>query len=184
MAHLLHDAVTLGQMQLRLLLLDCEQLRAKLGTPLIAIGIGLILVLSSVPVALAGIAFVFKDLAGWSRLESVWATFGLTVVVGGAALGCGIWWLRRLTDVFDSSRVRMDAEHRAAERDVTQVEPSDRGLAPCGRDVTHRVTLRLTDGRVLEWSGGRSTKRPRKMRTISQITGRPQGTGQPAVGEF
>ena len=105
MAHLLHDAVTLGQMQLRLLLLDCEQLRAKLGTPLIAIGIGLILVLSSVPVALAGIAFVFKDLAGWSRLESVWATFGLTVVVGGAALGCGIWWLRRLTDVFDSSRV-------------------------------------------------------------------------------
>jgi hypothetical protein len=104
-AHLLHDAVTLGELQFRLFLLDCQQLRTKLGTSLIAIGIGLVLALSCVPVALAGIAFLLHDVAGFSRLSAVWTTFALTLVVGGCCLGCGVWWLRNSTSVFESSRV-------------------------------------------------------------------------------
>jgi hypothetical protein len=105
MAHLLHDAVTLGQLQLRLFALDCEQLRTKLGTPLIAMGLGLIISLSCIPVALAGIALLFRDAAGFTRLEAVWTTFALTLLVGAACVGCGIWWLRGVSKVFESSRV-------------------------------------------------------------------------------
>jgi hypothetical protein len=105
LAHWLHDAVTLGQLQLRLLALDCRQLRARIGASLIALGFGLVLVLASLLVALAGIALCFHDLAGWSRLESVWATFGIAVVVGGLCVACGIRWMRGASNVFESSRI-------------------------------------------------------------------------------
>lgn len=105
MAHLLHDAVTLAQLQLRLLIVDCQQLQAKLGAPLIAICIGVIVILSTLPVALAGIALLFRDEVGLSRLAAVWSTFGLALVVGAVCLGCGVWWLRNVSNVFESSRV-------------------------------------------------------------------------------
>jgi len=105
MAHLLHDAVTLGQLQLRLFVLDCQQLRTKLGTPVITIAAGLILALNCVPVGLAGIALLFRDVAGFSWLGAVWTTFALTLVVGPICVGCGIWWLRTSSSLFESSRV-------------------------------------------------------------------------------
>lgn len=104
-AHLLHDAVTLAELQFRLFLLDCQQLRTKLGTSLVAISIGLVLALSCVPVALAGIAFLLHDVAGLSRLAAVWITFALTLVVGAVCIGLGVWWLKNATNVFESSRV-------------------------------------------------------------------------------
>jgi uncharacterized membrane protein YqjE len=105
MARLLHDMVTLGQLQLRLFVLDCRQLRSKLGTAVIAVAVGLVLVLSCVPVALAGIVLLFRDVAGFSRLGAVWTTFALTVIVGAMCVGCGIWWLRTASNFFESSRV-------------------------------------------------------------------------------
>jgi hypothetical protein len=107
MAHLLHDAVTLAQLQMRLFVLDCRQLRTKLGTPLIAIAAGLVLALACIPVALAGVALFFRDVAGLSRLGAVWLTFGLAFLVAAICVGCGIWWLRRATNLFESSRVEL-----------------------------------------------------------------------------
>jgi uncharacterized membrane protein YqjE len=104
-AHLLHDAVTLAELQFRLFVLDCQQLREKLSMSLIAIGIGFVLALSCVPVAMAGIVLVFQDIAGLSRLASVWITFGLTAVTGAVCIGCGVWWLRHASNSFESSRV-------------------------------------------------------------------------------
>jgi putative superfamily III holin-X len=105
MAHLLHDAVTLAQLQMRLFVLDCRQLKTKLGKSLIAIAAGIVLALACVPVALAGVALFFRDVAGLSRLGAVWLTFGLAFLVAAICVGCGIWWLRRATNVFESSRV-------------------------------------------------------------------------------
>jgi uncharacterized membrane protein YqjE len=107
MAHLLHDAVTLAQLQMRLFVLDCQQLKTKLGTAVVAIAVGLVLALASIPVALAGIALFFRDVAGLSRLGAVWLTFGLAFLVAAICVGCGIWWLRRGTNVFESSRVEL-----------------------------------------------------------------------------
>jgi uncharacterized membrane protein YqjE len=104
-AHLLHDAVTLAELQFRLFVLDCQHLREKLSTSLVAIGVGLVLALSCVPLALAGIVLVFRDVAGLSRLASVWITFGLTAVIGAICIGCGVWWLRNASNAFESSRV-------------------------------------------------------------------------------
>jgi Putative Actinobacterial Holin-X, holin superfamily III len=104
-AHLLHDAVTLAELQFQLFLLDCRQLPAKVGSPLVAIVIGIVFALSCVPVALAGIAILLRDVAGMSRLAAVWTTFGLTVLVAALCLGVGIWWLRNATNFFESSRV-------------------------------------------------------------------------------
>jgi Putative Actinobacterial Holin-X, holin superfamily III len=105
MAHLLHDAITLAQLQLRLLVLDCQQLRTKVGVPLIVMGVGAVLTLSSVPVALAGIALIFRDVAGLTWLSAVWLTFALALVFGIVCVACGIWWLRSASKVFESSRV-------------------------------------------------------------------------------
>jgi uncharacterized membrane protein YqjE len=107
MAHLLHDAVTLGELQFRLFVVDCQQFRSKLTTPIIAIAIGLVLAVFCVPVALAGIALLFHDAAGLSRLASVWITFGLTLVVGAICIGCGVWWLQSAGNAFESSRVEL-----------------------------------------------------------------------------
>lgn len=105
MAHLLHDAVTLGQLQFRLFLIDCQQFRSRLTTPIVAIAIGLVFGLFCVPVALAGIALLLHDAAGLSRLASVWITFGITVAVSAICVGCGMWWLRSASNVFEPSRV-------------------------------------------------------------------------------
>jgi Putative Actinobacterial Holin-X, holin superfamily III len=104
-AHLLHDAVTLAELQFRLFLLDCQQLPAKLSACLVAIAIGLVLALSCVPVALAGIALLLRDGAGLSRVASVWITFGLTVAVAAICIGLGVWRLRHASSFFESSRV-------------------------------------------------------------------------------
>jgi hypothetical protein len=105
MAHLLHDAVTLAQLQLKLFLLDCQQLRARVGTPIIAIGVGVVFALASIPVALAGVAFILRDLVGLSWLGAVWVTFGLSLLVAVVCVGCGVWWLKSATNLFESSRV-------------------------------------------------------------------------------
>jgi membrane-bound ClpP family serine protease len=105
MAHLLHDAVTLGQLQLQLLRLNCEQLKARLAAPLVALTIGLILTLFSVPMGLAGIALAFHFLAGFSWLEAVWSTFGIAFVIGLACVVYGVMLLRSIPNVFESSRV-------------------------------------------------------------------------------
>jgi uncharacterized membrane protein YqjE len=137
--HLLHDAVTLAELQFRLFLLDCQQLKSKLGASLIAIGVGVVFALSCVPVALAGIAFLLCDVAGFSRLAAVWTTFGLTVVVGACCIGCGVWWLRNATDVFESSRVewsqnierlkemlRRSSHPTQSQRDLEEAYPSEK----------------------------------------------------------
>jgi uncharacterized membrane protein YqjE len=105
MAHLLHDAVTLAQLQLRLFVLDFQQAGARLRGPTIAIGFGGILALISLPVALIGIVFLLTDIAHLTRVEAVWVTFALALIVAVASIGCGIWWLRSTTCLFESSRV-------------------------------------------------------------------------------
>jgi Putative Actinobacterial Holin-X, holin superfamily III len=104
-AHLMHDAVTLAELQFQLFLLDCRQLPSKVGSLLIAIAVGGILALACVPVALAGIVLLLRDVAGLTRLVAVWTTFGLTVVLAAICIGCGVWWLRKATNFFESTRV-------------------------------------------------------------------------------
>jgi len=105
MAHLLHDAVTLSQLQLRLLMVDCQQAGGSLRGPTIAIALGTVVALSCVPVALAGVAVLLIDMGHLTRVEAVWLTFAMALIVAAASIGCGIWWLRSATRLFESSRV-------------------------------------------------------------------------------
>ena len=125
-AHLMHDAVTLAELQFQLFLLDCRQLPSKVGNPLVAIAVGGVLALACVPVALAGVVLLLRDVVGFSRLAAVWTTFGLTAVVAAICIGCGVWWLRNATNFFEIDACRMDPEYRAAERNVAAIEPSRR----------------------------------------------------------
>lgn len=103
-ANLLHNVVCLAQLQLRLMAVDLKQVGARLTAPIAALGIGLLLAVGSIPVALIGIAFLLTDLAHLSRVAAVWITFGVAIVIGLALVGCSVWWFRRLPHVFDSSR--------------------------------------------------------------------------------
>ncbi len=108
MAHLLHDAVTLGQLQLRLLALDLEEAQGRLWAPGIAVGIGLLLAAGCIPIALIGFAFILTDLAHLTRVAAVWIVFAVALAIGAACIGCGIWWFRSRPPVFASSREELN----------------------------------------------------------------------------
>ena len=123
-AHLLHDAVTLAELQFRLFVLDCQQLREKLSTSLIAIGIGVVLALSCVPVALAGIALLFRDVGG-----SIETGVCLDYLRTGGGDRCGLHRLRRLVaaECLEFFRVvpgGMDTKYRTTEGNAAALEPS------------------------------------------------------------
>ena len=88
--------------------LDCQQLKTKLGTSpdrdrgRHCAGTGL-----RSRRAGRSCALFFRDVAGLSRLGAVWLTFGLAFLVAAICIGCGIWWLRNATNVFESSRVEL-----------------------------------------------------------------------------
>ena len=142
MAHLLHDAVTLAELQLRLLVLDCQQAGASLRAPTIAIGLGAILALSCVPVALVGIAILLMDVGGFTRVEAVWLTFAIALIVAAVSVSCGVWWLRSRTSLFESSRVewvqnieRLKEMLRRTSHPLREAQASNRSSASANRPV-------------------------------------------------
>lgn len=141
-AHLLHDAVTLAQLQWRLFVLDCEQLRAKVGTSLVAIVFGAVLALCSIPVALAGVALFFREIVGLSRLEAVWLTFGLTVLVAAICIGCGIRWLKNASNVFESSRVEFTQNIERLKEMLWRSSHPTEGVRPADDPSASRRDLR------------------------------------------
>src|ERR1700679_1153584 len=76
---ILHDIVTLGQLQARLFALDAREAGVKIQRPILALAAGAVLAVCAVPIALVGIALLLIDVAHLSRLGAFWITFVFAV---------------------------------------------------------------------------------------------------------
>ncbi len=102
--HILHDIVTLGQLQTQLFLLDARDAGVKVQRPILALGAGAVLAVCSVPIALIGIALLLTDVAHLSRLAAFWITFVFAIFVAAALIAYAISWLRKPPGLFAYSR--------------------------------------------------------------------------------
>ncbi|HET6327945.1 MAG TPA: phage holin family protein [Planctomycetaceae bacterium] len=101
---ILHDIVTLGQLQAQLFLLDARDAGVKVQRPILALAAGAVLAICSVPIALIGIAFLLIDVAHLSRLAAFWITFVFAVFVAASLIAYAIAWLRKPPGLFAYSR--------------------------------------------------------------------------------
>jgi hypothetical protein len=101
---ILHDILTLGQLQAQLFTLDAKEAGSRIQRPLVALAAGAVLAVCAVPVALFGIALLLVDVAGMSRLASVWITFIFAIFVAASLVGYAIAWFRKPPRIFTHSR--------------------------------------------------------------------------------
>jgi hypothetical protein len=101
---ILHDILTLGQLQAQLFTLDAKEAGSRIQRPIVALAAGVVLAVCAVPVALFGIALLLVDVAGMSRLAAVWITFIFAIFVAASLVGYAIAWFRKPPGLFEHSR--------------------------------------------------------------------------------
>jgi uncharacterized membrane protein YqjE len=101
---ILHDIVTLGQLQAQLFVLDARDAGVKFQRPILGLAVGAVLAVCSVPIALVGIALLLIDVAQLSRLAAFWITFVFAIFVAAALIAYAIAWLRKPPGLFEYSR--------------------------------------------------------------------------------
>ena len=104
MGQILHDMLTLAQLQGQLFALDARESLVKLQWPVVALAGAALLAVCAVPIALVGIALLLIDVAHFSRLAAFWITFLFTVFVAASLAGYAIAWLRKPPGLFQCSR--------------------------------------------------------------------------------
>jgi hypothetical protein len=101
---ILHDIVTLGQLQAQLFMLDARDAAVRIQRPIVALAAGVVLAICAVPIALIGIAFLLIDVAHLSRLAAFWITFIFAIFVAASLIGYAVAWFRKPPGLFQSSR--------------------------------------------------------------------------------
>jgi len=97
-----NDVATLAELQLKLAALDFKETAARALIPLALVVVGLVVMLSSVPVAIGGVSLLIAQVTrlslGWALLLTAIVTLGLAtlvVVVAGRKLGASLEGFRR-----------------------------------------------------------------------------------------
>ncbi|HUE70919.1 MAG TPA: phage holin family protein [Pirellulaceae bacterium] len=109
---LLSDALTLIELQSKLLLLDVQSDLRKLITPIALVLTGALLAFACLPIALTTLAL---GLAAGTGME-LWAAFAISLaaglVIAVALLGAGVWFLLHGLSFIAHSRVEWDQNVR------------------------------------------------------------------------
>ncbi|HXY35450.1 MAG TPA: phage holin family protein [Planctomycetaceae bacterium] len=106
---ILHDIVTLGQLQAQLFVLDARDATSKVQRPMLALLAGGVLAICAVPLALIGIAFLLIDVAHLSRLAAFWITFIFAIFVAASLVGYAVAWFREPPGLFQCSREELES---------------------------------------------------------------------------
>jgi hypothetical protein len=89
------DVLTLMELQTELLQVDLKQWMSGFVRSMIAITVGLLLALASLPVLIAAFGYFLNDVAGLSMAASMLIAGLSGVVIAAAVVGVGIWLLKR-----------------------------------------------------------------------------------------
>ena len=109
---LLSDAMTLAELQSKLLLVDVKHDLRQLIAPLALIVIGALLVLAALPIALSAVALALDsgtDLQLWAAFA---VTFAGAILIAGGMVGGGVWYLLHRLSFLARSRSEWDQNVR------------------------------------------------------------------------
>lgn len=109
MADILHDVVSLAELQGRLLSVDLQKALTAISTPLVVLVAGLALAVCCLPIGLVSIALLLESAANLSRVAAFWITFLGGLIVSLLMAGGAIAWLRSGPAFFESSRSEWSA---------------------------------------------------------------------------
>ena len=112
LSELLHDSLTLGDLQLRLAWADVRRLMSDLIYPGVLLLIGVVLVLSCVPVALATIALALVETTRLTLAQAFAFTLAGGLVIGAVTALAAAVWMRRGLKPFERSLAECDANMR------------------------------------------------------------------------
>jgi uncharacterized membrane protein YqjE len=101
---ILHDILTLAQLQGQLFVLDARDAAVKVQRPILMLAAGAVLAICAVPIALVGIALLLIDAAQLSRLAAFWITFVFAIFVAASLMAYAIAWFRKPPGLFEYSR--------------------------------------------------------------------------------
>jgi hypothetical protein len=116
MAELLHDSLTLGELQLKLLKCDFDACLARIVWPSVFLLTAVVLLASCVPIALVTIALVLNETTALSAAQSFAITLGCGLLLGGVVGLVSAWFLRRCFATFRRSQAELEQNLRWIKR--------------------------------------------------------------------
>jgi hypothetical protein len=112
LAELSHDVLTLGDLQLRLLWADVAKLLGDLVYPGVLLLVGVVLVLGSVPFALATIAIAIDENSRLTLAQASAFTLAGGLILGAIIALAAVMWIRRGLEPFKRSLAEFDQNLR------------------------------------------------------------------------
>jgi len=107
MADLIHDLVTLAELQWRLLSVDSRQALGRIVPPIVMVVVAAMVGLSCVPLAFVAVALT---LAAWTSLSLAacfWITLAAGLIVAGILFAVALGQLKSVAGVFDRSKAEL-----------------------------------------------------------------------------
>lgn len=102
---LLHDLVTLSELQGRLLVTDAREGVANLVTPIAVIAAGVLVLVGCIPVALVTVALLLIATTSLTQVQAFGIALGVGLVLGAILAGGGLWYLRHGNPIFHRTQV-------------------------------------------------------------------------------
>lgn len=102
-----HDILALGELQLRLLAVDCRDAKATATKGLILLASGAVLAFGLVPILLATIGLAFVEFADWSYTAAFGAAAGISLLAAVGLAWAGWKALSQSGSPFQRSKTEM-----------------------------------------------------------------------------
>jgi hypothetical protein len=103
MADLLHDILTLAELQWQLFVADLRRAGWLVGLKMAVLTFGVVLALSCIPLALVTVALFLVEFAGWGYARAFASTLLLAVVAAAGIVGISIWRFSTMRSLFQRS---------------------------------------------------------------------------------
>jgi hypothetical protein len=97
---LLHDLVTLSELQGRLLITDAREGVSHLLTPIAVIAAGILVLVGSIPIALVTLALLLIQTTTLTQVQAFGVSLLVGLVIGALLAGGGFWCLRHGNPMF------------------------------------------------------------------------------------
>ena len=141
----LHDALTLAELQFKLLAVDAQAASGRAIVPVALLGSASVFAASALPLLLIALAQLLRDQAGWPPALATLASVGVGIVVAGVLALFGYFGLRTCLAPLGRSRERLVCSAQAPQRLIRVA--AARWPTPRGDSVRVVTSLPLPDHR-------------------------------------
>jgi hypothetical protein len=111
---LVHDLVTLAELQGRLALVDARDGVNRLMLAAAMVVAGVLIALGCIPIALAALALLLVETTTLTQVQAFGIALAIGVVLAGLLVGIGLYVLRQRSNMFERSRAEWQQNLRWA----------------------------------------------------------------------